>query len=206
LGSKPQRGRLRYSDDTLDEDDDLDPDFDLDLDAPLDGYDDDDIGGLVRPARSKPARPAKARPRATERRRARDTSDEFDDWEPDLDRGHDRKRVAVSEPFKCRNCRAFIGEPPTGGRNRNHCPLCLHSLHVDDKTPGDRASTCRSLMAPIGVFYRRNGEQVVVHRCLGCGFVRYNRIAADDNPAVLDRLPVVDPLELHAAASDESER
>lgn len=83
--------------------------------------------------------------------------------------------------------------PLTGGRQRNHCPGCLHSLHVDGKTPGDRASHCRSLMAPVGTFFRPNGEQVVVHRCLGCGFERNNRIAADDNPLLLMRLALVAP-------------
>jgi hypothetical protein len=34
---------------------------------------------------------------------------------------------------------------------------------------------------------------MVVHTCLGCGFVRYNRIAADDNPVVLGELPILDP-------------
>lgn len=46
-------------------------------------------------------------------------------------------------------------------------------------------------MAPSGVFRRPKGEQVIVHRCLGCGFERYNRIAADDDPAGILALPVV---------------
>ena len=119
--------------------------------------------------------------------------DDLDFADEPLPRQRDRKRVEVSEGFKCRHCRNFIGIPPSGGRNRNHCPLCLYSLHVDDKTPGDRGSNCRSSMQPIGVFYRPKGEQMVVHKCLGCGFVRYNRIAADDNPVVLADLPVLDP-------------
>ena len=115
-------------------------------------------------------------------------------WESERERrDRERRRATISEPFKCRNCRAFIGEPPSGGRQRNHCPMCLYSLHVDLKTPGDRASDCRSLMEPIGVFYRPNLEQMVVHRCLGCGAVRYNRVAADDNPILLAELPIIDP-------------
>lgn len=84
------------------------------------------------------------------------------------------------QTFRCRRCKAMVGPPPSGGRQRNHCPRCLYSRHVDDRTPGDRASDCGALMAPIGVYTRRNGEYVVVHRCLGCGTVRYNRVAADD--------------------------
>ena len=79
-----------------------------------------------------------------------------------------------------------------GGRHRNHCPFCLHSRHVDNVTPGDRASQCGSSMAPVAVFARPSGEQAVVHRCLGCGFERHCRVAADDDAAVLMRLPVVE--------------
>jgi len=46
-------------------------------------------------------------------------------------------------------------------------------------------------MAPIGVFTRRNGEYVIVHRCLSCRFERHNRIAADDYFDLVLELPVV---------------
>jgi hypothetical protein len=46
-------------------------------------------------------------------------------------------------------------------------------------------------MAPVGRFDRSNGEPVVVHRCLGCGQERHNRVAADDNIALLTRLPLL---------------
>lgn len=48
-------------------------------------------------------------------------------------------------------------------------------------------------MAPVGAFTQRNGEQSVVHRCLGCGIERHNRVAADDNPLLLMRLPLRKP-------------
>jgi rubrerythrin len=166
----------------------------------------------------EPIRPARkagkqGKPKRTERNRPAavlEVEDEFaDEFDDEINEAIERKerekrRAIISEPFKCRNCKAFIGEPPTGGQQRNHCPMCLYSLHVDDKTPGDRASECRSLMEPIGVFYRRNLEQVVVHRCLGCGFTRYNRIAADDNPILLGELPIVDP-PVTGSASDGEE-
>jgi hypothetical protein len=87
----------------------------------------------------------------------------------------------------------MVGPPPSGGRNRNHCPLCLYSRHVDLATPGDRGSDCGALMEPAGVFERRNGEEVIVHRCLRCGFERWCRIAADDNDQVLRTLPRIEP-------------
>lgn len=44
-------------------------------------------------------------------------------------------------------------------------------------------------MAPVGTFQRPDGEHAIVHRCLGCGFERFNRIAADDNFARVLDLP-----------------
>ncbi|MGD9711286.1 MAG: RNHCP domain-containing protein [Thermomicrobiales bacterium] len=93
-----------------------------------------------------------------------------------------------SEEFKCGHCRTFVGPPLSGGRHRNHCPLCLYSRHVDRQSPGDRLSDCRSLMAPVATWFRRNGEQVIVHRCLGCDIVRNCRVAADDYHAVCMKL------------------
>lgn len=106
---------------------------------------------------------------------------------------HRRVRDDRQESFKCRRCRTFVGPTVSGGRHRNHCPLCLHSRHVDGNRPGDRASDCGSLMAPVGTFNRPKGEQVILHRCLGCGLERHNRVAADDNPVALLRLPPVPP-------------
>ena len=102
-----------------------------------------------------------------------------------------RARADGRESFKCGRCRAFVGPTVSGGRHRNHCPLCLTSRHVDARRPGDRASPCRRLMAPVGTFFRPRGEQVVVHRCNGCDVERRCRVAADDNPLALLRLPLV---------------
>lgn len=132
--------------------------------------------------RRRPERRKRHKHRDDERKRARTEQ-----------RQRERRKVAISKPFKCKRCKAFIGTPPSGGSQRNHCPNCLYSLHVDGKTPGDRRSDCGSLMAPAGTFFRRNGEQVVVHHCLGCGTERHNRIAADDSPLLLMRLSLLAP-------------
>jgi len=108
-------------------------------------------------------------------------------------RGPTRAARQGTEEFKCGHCQAFIGPTVWGGRHRNHCPLCLHSRHVDDDRPGDRASDCRASMAPIARFDRPGGEPVLVHRCLGCGLERHKRLAADDNLALLLRLPLAAP-------------
>lgn len=117
-----------------------------------------------------------------------------------------RKRTRLTRPprsesdqaFKCGHCKQFIGAPLTGGRHRNHCPNCLWSRHVDHTRPGDRRSDCHKLMAPIGVLMRRNGEQVIIHRCLGCGKEDPNRIAADDSPLLVMRLKPVTASRLEA--------
>lgn len=134
------------------------------------------------------------RPAGPRRRARRSSSGERGGPAPDSQkRGPTRKSLDGREAFKCLHCRAFIGAPISGGRHRNHCPLCLFSRHVDAKRPGDRASNCRSLMAPVARFDRRDGEPVLVHRCLGCGRQRHNRLAADDNVLALVRLPLEQP-------------
>jgi hypothetical protein len=106
----------------------------------------------------------------------------------------DRARRGVeAESFRCGRCKMMVGPTVSGGRNRNHCPYCLHSRHVDLRTPGDRASECRGLMAPVGAFTRPKGEHVLVHRCLSCGFERFCRIAADDDFDAVLALPEMEP-------------
>ncbi len=111
----------------------------------------------------------------------------------DIGRGPTRAARQGTEEFRCRHCRAFVGPTLGGGRHRNHCPACLHSRHVDERRPGDRASDCRATMAPIARFDRPGGEPVIIHRCYGCGLERHNRLAADDDIALLPRLPLVAP-------------
>jgi hypothetical protein len=100
-----------------------------------------------------------------------------------------RQRPNQPEEFRCRHCRTMIGPVPSGGRHRNHCPICLHSRHVDEKMPGDRLSPCGGTMAPIGHFARPTGEYGLVHHCLSCGVRRHNRIAADDDFDLVLALP-----------------
>jgi hypothetical protein len=144
----------------------------------MDIYDQDIVAGR----RARARRPATIRDAAPRLRRHRDDG---------------------RESFKCGHCKAFIGPTVSGGRHRNHCPLCLYSRHVDGPRPGDRASTCRALMVPVGTFNRPKGEQAIVHRCLGCGLERHNRVAADDNILACLRLPLVAPRLGRATAVEE---
>lgn len=109
-------------------------------------------------------------------------------------------RTERDQAFRCRQCRQFIGAPISGGRHRNHCPNCLHSLHVDLRQPGDRRSECESLMRPRGLIERRNGEQMILHECLACGKTQPTRVAADDNSVLLMRL---EPIGLPELVPDE---
>jgi hypothetical protein len=110
-------------------------------------------------------------------------------------RGSDRprRRRDQNQSFRCAHCGAFVGPVLYGGSHRNHCPFCLYSRHVDLRVSGDRASQCGGQMAPIGAFTRPKGEHVIVHHCLTCGFERFNRIAADDDFALVLKLPSVPP-------------
>ncbi len=40
--------------------------------------------------------------------------------------------------------------------------------------------------------YKKDGEEVLVHKCLSCGQVRKNRIAGDDSFEQVDKLEIID--------------
>lgn len=86
--------------------------------------------------------------------------------------------------FTCVSCKTE--NPPALRSERNHCRKCLRSLHVDDETPGDRASECFGVMEPIGLEYSGAKGYVILHRCEKCAKTHRNRAAEDDER--LDRL------------------
>lgn len=118
--------------------------------------------------------------------------------EHDTDAADDRAtrprhgRRDASRGFTCIHCKARVSGQAWGTKHRNHCPMCLHSRHVDDK-PGDRASPCGGTLEPIAIAVRSAGpddrgpagEWVLVHRCLRCGTIKTNRIAGDDSERAL---------------------
>ncbi len=79
--------------------------------------------------------------------------------------------------FSCEYCGCLV-LPLTNGSYRNHCPLCLHSKHLD-VDPGDRRSDCGGLMAPVGVEWKSGKGWQIVHRCLKCGHICRNKVARD---------------------------
>ena len=90
--------------------------------------------------------------------------------------------------FKCASCKQIIpmATIEIGTDHRDHCPFCLYSLHVDQEKPGDRKSTCKSKMKPIGITFKNNSwELMIVYECLGCGVIVKNRCTGDDIPSTL---------------------
>gem|GEM_PF-83855 len=106
-----------------------------------------------------------------------------------LDHQPDYRFEACNESFTCAYCGKIIYPEGAGSEHRNHCPYCLHSLHVDNE-PGDRASVCHGDMEPISVWVRDRGEWAIIHRCKKCGKLSSNRVLADDNPLELMSLAV----------------
>ena len=84
----------------------------------------------------------------------------------------------LDEEFICQNCNKKVEK--LGYTSRNHCPYCLHSIHIDN-IPGDRANTCLGLMEPIAIEENKKKGYVIVFRCQKCGEIKRNKSAEDDN-------------------------
>jgi hypothetical protein len=109
-------------------------------------------------------------------------------------RQHSRRagRSRTDDGFHCKQCHAYVSPAsfPGGVRNRNHCPYCLWSRHLDLYVAGDRLAACKSPMEPIGLtrkitikkYGSDHGELMLIHLCTECNRVSINRIAADDDP------------------------
>ena len=127
--------------------------------------------------------------------------------------GAGRNRATFEEgSFQCRRCHNHVLLNPlfSGVRNRNHCPYCLWSRHVDLHRAGDRLSACKADMQPVGLTLKKTpkkygaaaGELMIIHRCIECGAISINRLAADDDPeGILRLVPLsgVADLQLHEA-------
>lgn len=97
--------------------------------------------------------------------------------------------------FTCKHCHNYVTTDPlfSGVGNRNHCPYCLWSRHMDLFEAGDRLSACKAIMQPVGLSVKRTrkkygsgvGELMLIHRCVECGRVSINRTAADDDTDTL---------------------
>ncbi|MCL6548976.1 MAG: RNHCP domain-containing protein [Alicyclobacillus sp.] len=88
-----------------------------------------------------------------------------------------RRFTDRNEGFTCVHC----GEQvlPSARSCRNHCPRCLHSVHLD-VFPGDRQADCGGVMKPVAVKVHSKKGYQVVHRCLRCGHESRNVLDFDD--------------------------
>jgi RNHCP domain-containing protein len=103
-----------------------------------------------------------------------------------------RAHPASFGDFKCAHCHVLVSSAHliSGVNNRNHCPYCLWSCHLDLYVAGDRLSACKAPMKPVGLTMKmgRNkyqhdsrGELMLIHQCTECKTLSINRIAADDD-------------------------
>ncbi len=111
-----------------------------------------------------------------------------------------RKDPHQEKQFRCQNCGLLVTTDPeiAGVQNRNHCPNCLWSKHVDLNKAGDRKATCHARMQPVGLTVKQTdkkfsasgacGELMLIHRCTACAKISINRIAADDAAGQIYRL------------------
>ena len=126
--------------------------------------------------------------------------------------GNRAYREQAENGFQCQHCHYHVLAEPllSGVRNRNHCPYCLWSRCLDLFEPGDRLSACKAPMQPVGLALKStrkkyglaaSGELMLVHRCLECGKISANRIAADDDPLLIYRL-YADSLQMEQLVKD----
>jgi hypothetical protein len=124
--------------------------------------------------------------------------------------GHDGRGLPVNGDFRCAACGSPVSAAAwlSGVQNRNHCPRCLWSKHLDLHVAGDRLAACKEKMRPIGLALKQThkkyaplegeadiagkpstfGELMLAHECQGCGKLSVNRIAADDDAEALMRV------------------
>lgn len=107
-----------------------------------------------------------------------------------------RHSASTFGDFTCGHCHAIVSSAHflSGVNNRNHCPYCLWSCHLDLYASGDRLSACKGQMRPIGLTMKKGrnkytaearGELMLVHECTECGALSINRIAADDDASTI---------------------
>lgn len=98
-----------------------------------------------------------------------------------------RRFTDKNESFYCIHCGTEV--LPAAKTCRNHCPKCLHSVHLD-VYPGDRAANCGGIMVPVGVLYHPQKGYQIIHRCERCGHESRN-IAALEDPIQADALDTI---------------
>lgn len=99
----------------------------------------------------------------------------------------DKKFKMIDEAFTCYNCGKEV--EPLNYTARDHCPNCLHSLHLDIN-PGDRASNCKGHLIPIGIEKNKKRGYKILYKCDKCGIETKNIMATDDSMDEIIKLSV----------------
>lgn len=84
--------------------------------------------------------------------------------------------------FVCKRCKADI--KPLGYTSRDHCPICLTSIHIDIN-PGDRANDCLGVLTPVDIKIDNKKGYIINYKCEKCKQLHNNKAAKDDNLATL---------------------
>lgn len=88
------------------------------------------------------------------------------------------KFVKNDNQFVCNFCGSLV--LPLGYTSRDHCNMCLKSVHID-VNPGDRANTCLGELVPVDVKLNTKKGTIIVYKCKKCGGFHNNVAATDDN-------------------------
>lgn len=98
-----------------------------------------------------------------------------------------KKFKEIDEGFICENCNKKVS--PLGYTSRDHCPYCLYSKHVDIN-PGDRLSTCKGLLKPVGIEKFKDTYKII-YKCKKCNLIHKNIKASDDDMNLIIDLSVI---------------
>ena len=83
----------------------------------------------------------------------------------------------VDENFICEYCGKEVAK--LNYTERDHCPYCLYSKHVDIN-PGDRKNECCGLLEPMDIEKFKDTYKII-YKCQKCGKDHKNVMAVDDN-------------------------
>lgn len=88
-----------------------------------------------------------------------------------------KKFINKDESFTCNNCGYQV--EPLKYSSRDHCPMCLYSIHIDIN-PGDRQNTCLGNLIPIGIEKFKDTYKII-YKCSKCKEIHKNIMARDDD-------------------------
>ena len=83
----------------------------------------------------------------------------------------------INESFSCAHCGFAV--PKSSSTCRDHCPKCLHSLHVDNN-PGDRGAECGGILKPVAWSQNKKKGYIIHYECQTCFVKKLNKFLQND--------------------------